>query len=119
MTPGLGANVSGILGVDAALDRVAAELDVALPERQPLAGRDPDLFLDDVDAGDELGDRMLDLQPRVRFEEVEVPRRVHQELERARRSCTARRAPLRRPSRPSRRRCFSVSATDGASSISF
>ena len=51
--------------------------------RQPLAGRDANLLLDDVDAGDELGDRVLDLQARVRLEEVEVPARVHQELERA------------------------------------
>ena len=38
------------------------ELDVALLERQPLAGGDADLLLDDVDAGDHLGDRVLDLQ---------------------------------------------------------
>ena len=57
----------GILGVDAALDRVAGERDVALLERQPLARRDPDLLLDDVDAGHHLGDRMLDLEARVRL----------------------------------------------------
>ena len=42
-----------ILGVDAAFDRVAAEFDVLLLVAQLLAGRDADLFLDDVDAGDE------------------------------------------------------------------
>ena len=47
----------GILGVDAALDGVAGERHVALLERQPLAGGNPDLLLDDVDAGDHLGDR--------------------------------------------------------------
>src|SRR4051812_6111482 len=71
----------GILGVDAALDRVAREHDVALLERQPLTRRDPDLLLDDVDAGYHLGNRMLDLQARVRFHEVEAPVGVHQELE--------------------------------------
>ena len=83
ITPGLGANVTGSSALIAALDRVAAELDVALLERQPLARRDPDLFLDDVDAGDELGDRVLDLEAGVGLEEVEVAGRVHQELERA------------------------------------
>ena len=73
----------GILGVDAALDRVAGERHVALLERQPLARRDPDLLLDDVDAGDELGDRVLDLDARVHLEEVEVALVVEQELERA------------------------------------
>ena len=59
------------------------ERHVALLERQPLSGRDPDLLLDDVDAGDELGHRVLDLHPRVHFEEEEVPLVVEQELERA------------------------------------
>ena len=47
-----------------------------------LAGRDPQLHLDDVDAGDELGDRVLDLHARVHLDEVEVAVLV-QELERA------------------------------------
>ena len=72
-----------ILGVDAALDRVAGEGHVPLLERQPLPRRDPDLLLDDVDAGDELGDRVLDLDAGVHFEEVEVALVVEQELERA------------------------------------
>ena len=57
MRPGEGVNLYGSLGVDAALDRVAAELHVALPERQFFAGGDADLLLHDVDAGDHLGDR--------------------------------------------------------------
>ena len=73
----------GILGVDPALDRMPTELDVGLPEGQPLARRNLDLFLDDVDAGDEFGDGVLDLKPGVRFEEVEVTRRIHEELERS------------------------------------
>ena len=47
------------LRVDAALDRVAAQLDVVLGERERLAGRDPDLLAHDVDAGRHLGDRVL------------------------------------------------------------
>src|SRR5262249_31914573 len=44
---------------------------------------DSDLLVDDVDAGDERGHRMLDLHARVHFEEVEVLFVVEQELERA------------------------------------
>ena len=40
-----------VLGVDAALDRVAAQHDVVLGDRQRLAGGDADALLDDVDAG--------------------------------------------------------------------
>jgi hypothetical protein len=40
--------------------------------RQLLAGRDADHLLHQVDAGDQLGHRMLHLQARVHLEEVEV-----------------------------------------------
>ena len=70
------------LGVDAAFDRVASHRDVALLERQPFARRDSDLLLDHVDAGDHLGDRVLDLQPGIGLHEVEVSRLIHQEFER-------------------------------------
>src|ERR1051326_5428172 len=62
---------------------MAGERHVALLERQALAGRDPDLLLDDVDARHHFRDRMLDLQTRVRFHEVEVSAWIHEELERA------------------------------------
>ena len=39
---------------------------------QLLSRRDADLLLHDVDAGDELGDRMLDLHPRVHLDEEEL-----------------------------------------------
>ena len=61
----------GILGIDAAFDRPAFELHVLLLDRQFLARRDADHLLDQIDAGDEFGDRMLDLQPGVHFEEEE------------------------------------------------
>ena len=64
-----------ILGVDAGFDGPAAELDVVLRERQRLAGGDADHQLHQVETGDEFGDRMLDLQPRVHFEKVEIARR--------------------------------------------
>ena len=51
--------------------------------RQRLAGRDADLLLDQVDAGDHLGHRVLDLDARVHLHEVEAPVAVEQELDRA------------------------------------
>ncbi len=60
---------------------MSVEGDLALPERQALAGRDANLLLHDVDTGDELGDRVLDLQARVRLHEVEPGLVVHEELE--------------------------------------
>ena len=73
-----------VLGIDAALERMAEHRHIALLEAEPLAGRDSDLLLDDVDARDHLGDRMLDLQPRVRFHEIEATVLVHEKLERPR-----------------------------------
>ena len=43
---------------------------------------DSELFADDVDAGDELGHRVLDLDPPVQLEEVEIEP-VEHELDRA------------------------------------
>ena len=74
-----------VLGVDPALDRVAGEPDVLLPEPQRPALGDRDLLGDDVQPGDRLGDRVLDLDARVDLEEVELAAvGVDQELDRAR-----------------------------------
>jgi hypothetical protein len=48
------------------------DLDVLLLEGQGLAGGDADGGLDDVHAGDHLGDRVLDLHAGVDLEHVEV-----------------------------------------------
>ena len=71
-----------ILGVDAHLDRVstASRATGAMKWR---AGGDAQLLAHDVDAGHQLADRMLHLQPRVELDEVEAPISVEQELERA------------------------------------
>ena len=73
----------GILGVDAAFDRPAGELDVALAERQRLAVSNADHLLDEVDAGDEFGHRMLDLKPGIHLKEVEAPVLPGDELDRS------------------------------------
>ena len=62
----------GILGVQPRLDRMAARHELLLSQRQRLAGGDAQLLLDEVDAVDQLGHRMLDLQPRVHLEEEEL-----------------------------------------------
>ena len=72
----------GVLGVDAALDRVAAQVDLLLGVGERLAGRDQDLLAHDVDAGDVLGHAVLDLDARVHLEE-EVLAVLEQALDRA------------------------------------
>ena len=62
---------------------MAAPRDVALAKPQLLARCDPDLFLDDIDAGDHLGDRMLDLDARIHLDKEKLLVLV-QELERPR-----------------------------------
>ena len=52
--------------------------------RQRLAGGQPELLVDDVETGDQLGHAMLHLEPGVDLEEVEGPRVVPEELGRRR-----------------------------------
>jgi len=70
--PGRRSETERVLGIDAALYRVAAEGDVFLAHGQPLACCDADLLLDDVDTSDHFGHGMLDLNARVHFDEVEL-----------------------------------------------
>src|SRR6185312_9153606 len=50
--------------------------------RKPPAGGDAELLTHDVDTGDELCHRVLDLEACVQLDEVEAPVRAEQELER-------------------------------------
>ena len=50
---------------------------------QPFTARDANLPPHQIDAGHHLGDRMLDLQPRVHLEEIEPAVLVEQKLDRA------------------------------------
>ena len=61
-----------VLGVEPHLDRVPGARDLLLRQRQRLARGDPDLPLDEVQAGDLLGDRVLDLQAGVHLQEEEL-----------------------------------------------
>ena len=71
-----------MLGVDAAFNRRAEESDVVLRDGKRRTRRNLDLLIDDVNSGDHLGDRMLDLHPRVHLDEEELPVLV-QELDRS------------------------------------
>src|SRR5687767_5863225 len=71
----------GVLGVHAALDRVPGDPDLLVAERQRLAGGERDLLLHEVDPGHRLGDRVLDLDPRVHLDEVLTVVAVDEELE--------------------------------------
>src|SRR6185312_15461298 len=48
------------------------ESDVLLLEAQLFTRGHAELFVDQVDAGDALGDRVFDLQPRIHLDEVEL-----------------------------------------------
>ncbi len=61
-----------ILSVDPRLDGVAVKLDLVLRQRQLFAECHAQLPFDEIDAGDQLGHGMLDLQPRVHLDEEHV-----------------------------------------------
>ena len=73
---------AGSSAVDAALDGVAAGREVFLAQPKPLALRDAELGLDEVDAVDHLGDCVLDLDAGVHLKEEGAPILI-QEFERA------------------------------------
>ena len=59
-------------GIDAIFDGVAVDPQRRLREAKRLAGGDAQLLGDEIDTGDHLGHRMLDLQPRVHFQKVKL-----------------------------------------------
>ena len=73
-----------VLGVEARLDGVPPDGDPVLGERDGLAVRDPELPLDEVGPGHELGHRVLDLEPGVHLHEPELAAAVEQKLDRPR-----------------------------------
>ena len=86
---------------------------------KPLAARDADLPLHQVDAGDHLGHRMLHLDSRVHLEEVEAARPRRAGTRPSRRWCS-RPMPPPPPPRPSARARSSADTTgDGVSSMTF
>ena len=102
-----------VLGVDPGLDRPAVLPDVVLGQRERLPGRDAQHLLDQIEAGCELGHRVLDLEARVHLEEIEAALGVDDALDRAGRAVAdrarerhrllAHRAPRRRVEERARR----------------
>ena len=76
----------GILGVDPALDRVAAQDDVLLANRERLPRRHEHLLADQVEARHELGHGVLDLDAGVHLHEEVVAVLGQQALDRSRRA---------------------------------
>ncbi len=72
-----------VFGVDPAFHCPAMEPDFSLRMAEPLARRHADHLLDNVDAGDEFGHGVLDLQPGVHFQEVEVALGINNEFHRS------------------------------------
>ena len=70
-----------IFGVDAHFDGVATLSKLVLPPGQRRAAGHRKLRADEIDADDLLGHRMLDLQPRVHLEKIEVAFRRDDELD--------------------------------------
>ena len=61
-----------IFRIDPQLHRPSGQGDVLLRQRQLFAGGHPDHLFDQVDPGDQFGNGMLDLQPRVHLQEEEA-----------------------------------------------
>ena len=87
-------------------------------KRSFVPGGDADLLLHDVDAGDELGHRVLDLHARVHLDEVELVVLV-QELERAGAAIADLAAGLGAALADARRAARGLTAGAGASSMIF
>ncbi len=69
-----------ILGINAGFDRPAVEPDILLGKRQLFARGNAQHQLDEIEPGHQFGDRMLDLQPCVHLEEVEISPAIDDKL---------------------------------------
>ena len=90
-----------IFGIDAGFHRPAGQRDVLLRQRKLFAGGDADHLLDEVDAGDEFGHGMLDLQPRVHLQEDKSSCPGLRRIRPCRRNRSSRLSPAPPPARPS------------------
>src|SRR5690606_25559002 len=69
---GAGRELERVFSIDAALDGVATEFNIALTQGEFFAGGNTNLLLHEIEAGDHFGDRVLDLDARVHFDEIEL-----------------------------------------------
>ena len=80
--PGRRRELVRVFRVDAAFDGVTFDRNVALLDRHAFARRNANLDLHDIDAGNHLSHRMLDLEARIHLDEIKLILLV-EELERA------------------------------------
>ena len=73
--------IKRVFSIDATFDGVSAEVNVLFGELEGLAHGDHDLEPDQIVTGDLFGDRMLDLDALVDFEEIEVALVIHDEFD--------------------------------------
>lgn len=73
--------VVGIFGVEADFHSVAARSDRLPSERKTMASGDGDLQLDEIETGDLLGDRMLNLEARIDFQKIKIEMGVDEEFD--------------------------------------
>ena len=59
---------------------MSLDLNIGLVISELLSHREPNLFFDEVNAGDTLGDSMLDLDACVHFQEIEIIIFIHNKL---------------------------------------
>ena len=62
------------------ITRPAVDADVALGDVELFSGRDAQLVLDEIETRDQLGHGVLDLEPGVHLQEIELAAGVEQEL---------------------------------------
>src|SRR5262249_39487088 len=82
-TGGWKEGISGALCIESSLHCVPRACDLVLNKTQRLTFGNLDLQLHEVHAGDHFGNRMLDLQPCIDFDEVKLPGRPQYELDSA------------------------------------
>src|SRR5262249_26572668 len=70
-----------IFSINAALDSMAAQLDVILRKRQLLAGRNAQLQVNQVETRHKLGNGTFYLKACVHLQKIEIALRVHKELD--------------------------------------
>src|SRR3712207_7078065 len=70
--PWRGCEAVGIFCIDPALESVTVAAYVSLGQCKSVTTRNPNAFGHDVDSGCRLGDRMLDLHPRIHLDKEEL-----------------------------------------------
>ena len=73
----------GVFGINPALDGTAAKVQVVKTIAELLTGGQSDLLFDQINAGGQLGDRVLHLDTGVYFHEIKVPIGIQKKFNRA------------------------------------